>query len=286
MGDTTKIAWTDHTFNGWIGCEKISPACKNCYAAVDTYARVSASRGLPLWGPGSSRHVTSDANWKKPLTWNRAAAKAGKRSRVFAHSLSDVFEDRPELVAPRARLFRLIQDTPNLDWQLLTKRPENIRRLSAGGPFAERFPLNVWLGTTVENQEFADARIPHLLAVEAGQHFVSCEPLLEPIDLVRFMSWRIKTNGWNGPEHWVTLPAAGESRGIDQVIVGGESGNGARPMHKEWAVSLRDQCKARGVTFHFKQWGEHDEKLIKIGKKKAGRLLDGRTWDEFPEARA
>ncbi len=181
MGEVTKIAWTDCTFNGWIGCEKISPACRDCYASVDTYARVSASRGLPLWGPGSSRHVTSDANWKKPLSWNRAAAKAGVRKRVFAHSLSDVFEDRPELVAPRERLYRLILDTPWLDWLLLTKRPENILPLSTF--FGGRFPKNVRLGTTVESQKYAELRIPHLLAVEAGGHFVSCEPLLEPVAL-------------------------------------------------------------------------------------------------------
>lgn len=196
MGDTTKIQWCDATFNAWIGCEKVSPGCKHCYAAVDTYARVSASRGLPLWGPGSSRHVTSDANWRKPLAWNRAAEREGVRRRVFCSSLSDVFEDRPDLVEPRARLATLIANTPHLDWLVLTKRPEHAHRLWCDAAESSNHPAfevaasswlpNIWLGTTCEYQAHADERIPHLLAVPAAVRFVSYEPALGPVDF----------NGW------------------------------------------------------------------------------------------
>lgn len=264
MGAFTKIAWTDHTFNGWIGCEKISPACRDCYAAVDTYARVSASRGLPLWGPGSSRHVTSDANWRKPLSWNRAAAKAGERRRVFAHSLSDVFEDRAELVAPRQRLWRLIQDTDWLDWLILTKRPENIHRMRGSLGGARGYPMNVKLGTTVERQEFV-WRIEELLKNEAGGHFVSCEPLLAPLDLRKYLKPTLVANDGRRlqhPDDSAIIPGTGGTWewGLDQVIVGGESAAKAtaRPFDPAWALDLLKQCRdAKTVAFLMKQMGSN-----------------------------
>ncbi|HEY7770469.1 DUF5131 family protein [Longimicrobium sp.] len=194
MGANTKIEWCDHTFNPWIGCQRVSPGCVNCYAEhTNTYVRVQRAGGNELWGPKGARHVTSDANWRKPLAWNRLAAgnrttawaldKVHVRPRVFCASLADVFEDRPDLVAPRARLFALIQATPELDWLLLTKRPENMVRLAQASGWEGDWPANVWAGCTVEDQQRADERIAHLLAVPAAVRFLSCEPLLGPVDL-------------------------------------------------------------------------------------------------------
>lgn len=270
MGESS-IEWCRFTFNPWIGCEKVSPGCKNCYASVDTYARVSASRGLPLWGPGSSRHVTSDANWRKPFSWNKAAAKAGERHRVFCASLADVFEDRPDLLVPRARLAMLIANTPHLDWLLLTKRPENAARMwrvAFGGGLAPAhmnpWLPNVWLGTTVEDQQRANERIPRLLAVPAAVRFVSYEPALETVDFTRIVTWSKpgppfpigeEFNGLRGfcgatPDE--DTPAV---NGIDWVIIGGESGPGARPFDLAWARDVVSQCKASGVATFVKQMG-------------------------------
>ena len=134
MGAESKIEWTDHTFNPWWGCEKVSPGCAHCYA--DAFAkRLGHGTTRPkLWGPGSERKVASEAMWREPIKWNRSAEKAGKRARVFCASMADVFEDRPDLLVPRARLFRLVAATPHLDWLLLTKRPENAARLWGACP--------------------------------------------------------------------------------------------------------------------------------------------------------
>ncbi len=293
MAETT-IEWTGtrladgtmlpgFTFNPWIGCEKVSDACKFCYASVHTYARVSASRGLPLWGPGSSRHVTSDANWRKPIGWNREAERSGIRRKVFCASLADVFEDRPDLAQPRARLARLISDTPALDWLLLTKRPENAQRLwqaacdqvvrdeleASGLSAAESFATaiwgnNVWLGTTVESQAMAEKRIPALLRVPAAVRFLSVEPLLGSVDVSQWLR-RVDVD-WehfigpckHGRDPWTRceLDCDHSRPALDWVIGGGESGPKARPMHPAWARSLRDQCTAAGVPFLFKQWGD------------------------------
>lgn len=275
MGDTTEISWTDSTFNPWIGCTKVSAGCKNCYASVETFTRRERARGIELWGENAARHVTSDANWKKPLAWNREAAKAGVRRRVFCASLADVFEDRPGLAGPRARLFGLIRATPWCDWLLLTKRPENAARLWAiaaadnalatveDGTLDVRVPAdgrewlpNIWLGTTVEDQRRADERIPHLLRVHAAVRFLSCEPLLEAVDLHHFMPWRF-TRGV-APNHdgsAFSLPAVGGSQGLDWVIVGGESGHHARPFDVAWARSIVAQCREAGVAPFVKQLG-------------------------------
>ena len=266
MGRFSGIEWTHHTFNPWWGCSKVSPACAHCYA--EAWAK---RVGMALWGEESPRRFFGDQHWKQPVLWDRAAAAAGERHRVFAASMADVFEDRLDLVPHRARLFELIQATPNLDWLLLTKRPELILGLV---PWRS-WPANVWVGVTAENQRLLDQRISHLSRISAVVRFLSCEPLLGPLSVV---------------EH---------SRSIDWVITGGETGHRSRPTHPSWFHSLRDQCIAVGIAFHFKQWGDwHPEiegptskaiisrgekaKLQRVGKRLAGRILEGRTWDGLP----
>ena len=257
MGENSKIAWTDHTHNPWIGCAKVSAACKHCYAESDTFARRSRANGLELWGVDGARHVTSDAYWKQPLRWNKEAEKAGVRRRVFCASLSDVFELRPDLAPTRARLWALIAATPHLDWLLLTKRPEhatdlaNLAALHAWdqhGVHVPAWPTNVWLGTTVEDQSSAEARIPHLLSVPAKLRFLSMEPLLGPVDLWAFLKGSIRDK---------SLAALGSPPmpGVDWVIVGGESGSHARPFELAWARDLVRQCRAAGCAAFIKQLG-------------------------------
>jgi protein gp37 len=287
MGENSKIEWTHHTFNPWVGCTKISPACDHCYA--EGWAKRS---GRVKWG--GERKRTSTSYWRQPLKWDAAAKAAGIRQRVFCASLADVFDNQvPD--AWRAGLFYLISHTTNLDWLLLTKRIGNARQMlehaNPGGWSFDTMP-NVWIGATVANQEEADRDIPKLLATPARTRFLSMEPLLGAVDL------RLPYNV-----------------GIDLVIAGGESGPGARPLDPRWVQSLRDQCVEELVAFHFKQWGEwlpymqgtaYMESFRKVavstpdggpadrngwpmylvGKEKAGRLLDGRTWDEMPRPTA
>lgn len=326
MGANSEISWTDHTFNPWEGCTKVSPGCAHCYAE----ARDMRFTGGKHWGKGAPRRRTSAANWKQPLKWDRDAApdfKAehpwfGPRPRVFCASLADWLDDEVP-VEWLGDLIDLISRTPNLDWLLLTKRPQNwksrMEELVIVADCAGRFdvaqfvrkwisgtaPENVWLGTTAEDQVRADERIPVLLSIPAKVRFLSCEPLLGAIDL----SARIPGG---------ITPAAGYVPAIHWVICGGESGKDARPMHPNWARSLRDQCAAAGIAFHFKQWGEwmpldqvihrlgpdwsatggamiergvhvHDwpdgSKGAKFGKLTAGRLLDGVEHNAFPEVR-
>lgn len=240
MAADTKIEWADHTFNPWRGCTKVSAACDHCYAERLVNGRLA--------GDFSQRVRAASSTWQEPRRWNRAAAREGKRARVFTASLADVFDNR----VPgewREDLWALIHDTPNLDWLLLTKRPQNIGRMLPGS-----FPVdgrdghaaqvwgagwpNVCLGTTVENQDVAASRIHHLGRVPARVRFLSCEPLLGDVRFTGIFG----IPPWNRIIHW--------------VIAGGESGPGARPMHPDWARSLRDQCAAAGLAFHFKQWGE------------------------------
>lgn len=279
MGKDSDIQWTTHTYNPWRGCTKISAGCTNCYAETLSNRNPAV---LGKWGPTGTRVVASEAKWREPLAWDRAAAKAGERHRVFCASLADVFEDwrgsmvdakgnvlwyrsgkivsagattpgcvygeRPATMDDvRDRLFSLIEATPNLDWLLLTKRPENI------APTCNRtgwsIKSNVWLGTTCENQEQADLRIPHLLRMPAAVRFLSVEPMLGPIDL-RLEEWQ--QDGPNGSPY-CQLTMAGQ--GISWVIVGGESGHHARPFDLACARDLRDHCAAAGVAFFMKQMG-------------------------------
>jgi protein gp37 len=321
MAENSGIEWTDHTFNPWEGCQKVGPGCDHCYAETRNARFVpknDPARGTaPNWGPGAPRRRTSAANWNKPLQWNRdaeafAAANGGRKQRVFCASLADVFDNA---VDPKWRrdLFDLIARTPALDWLLLTKRIGNVRAMVQDCGFTA-LPANVWLGATIVNQAEADRDIPKLLAAPAAVRFLSMEPLLGPVDLSTLQEG-LPVNAWLT---WLD--------GLDWVIVGGESGDEARPMHPDWARNLRDQCKAANVPFLFKQWGEWGRAEVapsgtvghyaiaqrvfesdyptrvfkvdayprqfdlfggssvmqRVGKKAAGRLLDGVTHTEFP----
>jgi protein gp37 len=381
MSANSKIEWTDHTFNPWIGCSKVSPACDHCYAAVST-----AARALHVeWGAGQPRRRTSEANWKEPIKWNarheremaewvKLAAGIGgrdeaikrgflppRRQRVFCASLADVFDNEVPMLW-RQNLLSLIADTPNLDWLLLTKRIGNVERMLQEACLhdgrlmdaSDRYrPLeNVWIGATIANQEEADRDIPKLLQVPAAVRFLSMEPLLGPVDLtwlaqetdgvydsLRGGSWILGNeqvhpvlpnwrycDGTSSPREYLNTRRL-MGRHVDWVIVGGESGPHARPMHPDWARSLRDQCATAGVPFLFKQWGEwlpfpdfpsqdisiHRADVVeyagiyldgtssrdsfrypleiavsmyKVGKKEAGRLLDGISHNGFPKGAA
>lgn len=354
MAEDTKIEWAHHTFNPWIGCTKVGPGCDNCYAEKE---RASTVLGVK-WGANMPRRRTSDENWKKPGRWNKEAERLGVRYRVFCASLADVFDN--EVPGEwRADLFRLILDTPHLDWLLLTKRIGNVARMLHTDQWQHLG--NVWLGATIVNQSEADRDIPKLLAVPAARRFLSMEPLLGPVDLgawigdeschvcrtrfygdeMNLSSLAVKTVDFEDqPEdennirkvcpNCETINTCGKvdvvdeeemGGGIHWVIVGGESGPNARPMHPDWARSLRDQCRAAGVPFLFKQWGEwtpgenverqrgtvdtaflwgddwhirplnlatdyghidDQPDLYRVGKKSAGRWLDGVKWDQFP----
>lgn len=323
MSETSNIEWTDATFNPWIGCTRVSPGCDHCYAATQDKFRHWTPEG---WG--GPRHRTSVANWSLPKRWNAEAfyqcacgwrgsttkewkgtgiccpACEGRlypaRRRVFCASLADVFDNA---VDPqwRADLFALIRATPNLDWLLLTKRIGNVLTMLPMDFNPQRYP-HVWLGATIVNPAEAYRDIPKLLTVNARVRFLSMEPLLSDADIVPYIHLDVGNT-------------------LDWVIVGGESGPGARPMHPDWVRSLRDQCESAGVPFLFKQWGEwtpgenveqqegtvaiakwfnntwlmskedlsstdghRDEEpdLYRVGKKAAGRVIDGRTHDGFP----
>lgn len=345
MAETT-IEWTrgphgeqGYTFNPWTGCTKVGPGCDHCYA--EGWAKRS---GIVQWGPSAERRRTSEANWRNPLKWNAEAKRLGIRYRVFCASLADVFDNEvPD--EWRADLFDLIARTPNLDWLLVTKRIGNVERMVMDAlrtmfvrtnqepttwPWA-----NVWLGITVVNQAEADRDIPKLLATPAAVRFLSAEPLLGPVNLrhlnedretnevdclhpwtweQEIEQWRDTDDEWEEQfeDHYgvAVSDASGPMHAsVDWVIVGGESGPGARPMHPQWARDLRDQCAEAGVPFLFKQHGEwigvpdlrnlpggagpgfgsfdhrtHDQAhdAVRIGKKAAGRLLDGVQHDGYP----
>jgi protein gp37 len=291
------------------------------------------------WGPSSTRKPMSEKYWQQPLKWNAAAEKAGKPARVFCASMADVFEGHEDTLQHLPRLFKLIEATPWLTWLLLTKRPENVESLFAyTGMWYDGIPSNVWIGTSVENQEQANKRIPHLLEVPAKVRFLSVEPLLGKVDLTKILA----ADQDDGEHGIVTFNCLEESycydadtdsevggswtidgplhRKIDWVIVGGESGLKARPMHPEWVRKIRNQCADNEVPFFFKQWGEWGafkfqdpnagkssglcyfspdyesasagnrnpevygptENMRKVGKKQSGRLLDGREWNDYP----
>lgn len=308
MSANTKIEWADHTFNPWIGCTKVSPACDHCYAEADFAHR----RKVVQWGAGQPRKRTKPSTWAQPVKWNKDAERLGVRYRVFCASLADVFDNEVP-VQWRRELFDLISTTPNLDWLLLTKRIGNARAMygEAYLDSARPWPANVWVGATICDQKEANRDIPKLLAVPAAKRFLSMEPLLGPVDLTRIPAgiFAATANALTGIWKWEGGPKKKEAPPLDWVIVGGESGHGARPMHPDWVRSLRDQCQAGGVSFLFKQWGEwicagelrrlpgggmpgfgiydacrHDmaTDTVRIGKKSAGRLLDGREWNEVP----
>lgn len=225
MAERTAIGWTDHTFNPWLGCCKVSPGCQNCYALP-----IATRAGLDVWGPPSttSRQVTSEAYWRTPIRWNRQARDAGRQHRVFCASMADVFEDHPDVRDARDRLWSLIAETEQLDWQLLTKRPENIGQMVPTN-WTHTWPSHVWIGTSVEDQARAGERIPRLLDVPAAIRFLSCEPLIGPLTLHPYL----------GELQW--------------VIVGGESGPRRRPMELDWLTDIVDQCESADLPVFVKQ---------------------------------
>jgi len=318
---TTKIEWVRNpdgtkgeTWNPVTGCTKVSPGCKNCYA--ERMARRLAGRyGYPEQ-PHHFDMMLHPDKLDLPLRWR-------KPRMVFSCSMSDLFhKDIPDQFVVAA--FQMMALSPHHTFQVLTKRPQRMMHYVADDSFAReveaasiiyalrhdgillpsehfntdrqiRWPLpNVWLGVSVENQAAADERIPLLLQTPAAVRFVSCEPLLGAVDLTYWLDYD---------------PEVGARPALDWVICGGESGPGARPMHPDWARGLRDQCQQAGVPFFFKQWGawapypndgqfgpvpaqahwfgeqEGPPDMWRVGKKAAGRLLDGRTWDEMPETR-
>ncbi len=240
--ENTSIALTNNTFNPWMGCTKVSPGCANCYAETmmdKIYQRVK-------WGKGQERQRTSIQKWKEPLKWQKQAVSSGQRIKVFCSSLADVFDSEvPQ--AWRDDLWQLIEECQNLDWQLLTKRPENVMSMIPAN-WVEALPSHIWLGTSVETQQYA-SRVDVLRSIPAKIRFLSCEPLLGPLQL--------------------------DLSGIDWVIVGGESGHGHRPMQADWVRSIRSQCLEARAAFFFKQWGGKTSKAN-------GKELDGREWCEFP----
>ena len=360
MAQNTAIEWCDATFNPWIGCTKVSPACDHCYAEADMDLR----RHRVRWGAGQPRSRTSLANWRQPLRWNqqrmfqcsgcgwRGVVKYGTtavcgtcekpadqvRMRVFCASLADVFDNE---VDPqwRADLFDLIAATPNLDWLLLTKRIGNVAAM-VPGTWRPRYPGNVRIGITVCNHEEARRDIPKLLRLPAA-NFLSIEPLLGPITFGPYTLLDQHCfvcgaeDACNEPRGAFSHPINCAKRnahpgdrnlptGVEWVIAGGESGASARPMHPDWVRSLRDQCADAGVPFLFKQWGEWEpreewsglhlrtsprkfermtavmpdgspcpddavpqdvgaHRMALVGKKAAGRLLDGVEHNGFPE---
>lgn len=306
MGEVTGISWCDATWNPWHGCAKVSAGCKNCYMF----------REKKQYGQDPTLVVRSKTKFNDPLKWV-ASGKAPQR--CFTCSWSDFFIADAD--PWRAEAWEIIRRTPQITYQILTKRPELIA-YHLPPNWGTGYP-NVWLGVSCENQSAVDKRIPLLLRTPAALRFLSCEPLIGRIDLCEYLGmWWNQTMGcFEGTGAQINKKAFDGRSGIGWCIVGGESGSGARPMHPDWARSLRDQCEAAGVPFHFKQWGEwtpgenvdrdtgtvktatswsdgwlfgsenlanneghrdDEPDLYHIGTKAAGATLDGREWHEFP----
>lgn len=312
MGQT-KIEWATHVWNPISGCTPVSEGCQNCYARRMAY-RLRGRCGYPEEDPFKvTLHpelLNEPLHWKKPR-------------RVFVCSMGDLFhEDVPEDFI--LEVFLTMVDCPKHIFMVLTKRPKRMKdfiekfrskRLGISGKTIEEMKAwpnkRIWLGVTAENQRTADERIPILLQTPAVIRFVSCEPLLGPIDLSRYKPFDGECYCQDRPDGCKPRLARGcPETAIDWVIVGGETGPNARPMHPDWVRSLRDQCQKAGVPFFFKSWGEwipsyktgvefelsklKDNEVVmsgpgygivmkRVGKKKAGRLLDGKVWNEFPE---
>lgn len=247
MGESSKIQWTDHTFNPWIGCTKIDALCQNCYAE-----KFSNRYGHAKWGEFGVRKKTSDANWKKPYQWNRKAEKEGVRYRVFCASLSDVFDDHNSISQEwRDVLFKMIRETPNLDWLLLTKRPDNFKRYLPVDWGMTGYN-NVWLGCSIGDKKGRDERMDLLLNTPAYIHFISGEPFLNMYEL---------------PKH-----------GIDWIIFGGESGtlSKIRETNLSHVNTMIQQAKKFGIKVFFKQLGTILAKKYKLNDGHGG------NFDEYP----
>lgn len=279
----TKIEWCHHTFNPWWGCQRVSPGCEHCYA--ETFSK---RVGLKVWGLGADRRFFADKHWGEPLKWDAAARDAGERRRIFCASMADVFENRFDLDAHRERLWLLINATPWLDWLLLTKRPENMCAM-VPRTWAGFWPRNVWAGTTAENQEQHDKRWPILARVPAAVHFLSIEPQLGPVELL------CNGCGQNVAAH--LAPDQGGCSGWfpDWVIVGGESGPGARRFDVQWAKQILWDCRRSGrrIACFVKQLGavvgesnpNASEEVYAAWDSFGWKLKDrkGGDWTEWPE---
>jgi protein gp37 len=290
--DGDELLIPGYTFNPWYGCTKVSEGCEQCYA--EGWAKRS---GLVQWGPFAPRRRSREHNWNEIRKLNDAAGRAGIRVRVFCASLADWLDDAVP-VEWLANLLELIQFTPNLDWLLLTKRPQNWnKRIHEafqfgwdGDEWASVWldgyaPANVWIGTTTENQKRLDERIPVLLTIPARVRFLSCEPLLGPLEFS------------NVTKRSDAVAQLGKKAldGIHWVIVGGESGPKARPMNPAWVRSIRNQCQAADVPMLFKQWGEWHpgtqtedvaEIVLHAHKRTDGKVVTGPRnpqWHEFAD---
>lgn len=264
MADNSGIEWTDATWNPLTGCTKISQGCKHCYAEV--MAKRLAAMGQTAYqrvvddkGHWNGMIETVESALDKPLLWK-------KPRMIFVNSMSDLFHVNVP-VSYVQRVFEVMIKANQHTFQVLTKRTDRMADiLNSSAWWAGTEPearKHIWIGTSVEDQRAADERIPYLTTISAGVRFLSCEPLLGDVDITPHHN----THG---------------TRPLEWVIVGGESGHNARPMKYEWAAALRDQCQQAGTAFFFKQWGEHNSEGLHVGKKSAGRLLDGREWNEFP----
>ena len=261
MGENTTIEWCHHTFSPWHGCAKVSPGCDHCYA--ETFSRrvgfSETGSKFPIWGKDAERRFFGEKHWNEPLKWNRSAEKAGQRRRVFCGSMCDVMEEysgaghlvRETIEESRHWLYRLIDQTPWLDWLLLTKRPQSYSKYLPQPWVLGGFPENLWLGTTVESREYLWRAEKIKEMYGATVRFLSVEPLLEGLGTV-------------------------DLAGIDWIIGGAESGAGARPMQQDWMRSLKDQCVDAGVAFFYKQ-------DAKNGRKIPLPMLDGQQWMQLPE---
>lgn len=226
MSSGSAIQWTDDTFNSWWGCLKIAQGCKFCYAE----GVAERFYGRQIWGPNSERKIASEKVWNDPARWNKRAARDGIRRKVFCLSMGDVLEDHPQLVEPRKRLVGIIETTPMLDWQLLTKRPENHAMFGWGSDW----PENVWFGTSAAQQGEYNQNADAIGKCAARVKFFSLEPLIGPIVLF---------DGWNP----------------DWIIVGGESGRSSRPCDLAWIHSIVKQCAVKGIACFVKQVGAKPE---------------------------
>lgn len=298
MAENSMISWTDDTFNHVIGCTAVSPGCRECYA--EALANNAGPLGLrrlllplvnesgKLWGPSGPRYVVGESTWRKPLKWNRDAAVAGRPRFVFCASLSDVAEDlrghrhEAQVDAARARLWALVEATPALVWLLLTKRPERVEAVVPASWMAGKWPVNAWIGCTVEDTRRAGERLPHLLALPAPQRFVSYEPALEAVDFGPWLAKRWpacsvanqRNHGCNPlgvldgeeahcrnlvarcPECWRALGGDPEPL-LSWIIVGGESGPHARAFDLQWARDVVRQGRQAEVPVWVKQLGAH-----------------------------
>lgn len=252
MGTKTGISWTDHTQNFWWGCAKISPGCKNCYAAD------WAKRFGTKWGVDAKRREFGEKHQNEPRIWNRAAQREGRRHRVFCSSMADVFDINAP-VGARDLMWPIIKETTWLDWQLLTKRPENVLAMLPAD-WGAGYP-NVWMGVTTENQEMAEKRLAILRTLPALTKFASYEPALEHVDFRAHLD------------------------AIDWLIIGGESGGSARAFDPAWSTSAIEQCREAGVACFMKQMGEP---WARTNKAKQRHGADPLEWasefrvQEFP----